>query len=509
MTKHEMTRSDTPRPLRLSPRQRLAAVLTPALLVLAFDAATFWGTLRERGSRHVVDESHRTIEALQRVLGTASAAEVAQHRYLLTGDERTLAPLDRAEGELDGLLPRLHALTVNDPDDAKAREDTLQQVIAARMNELRAVVAQARAGDREGAVKRVASPRSAQLALEAERLAKAVQHNEENELADRGTHEEDVTRRLIFLVVLGAAACAAVSLAVNALLGRYGASQEAFAGELAALNQRLAEQSASLQQLTAELRERTDAAEEANRAKSRFLAGMSHDLRTPLNAINGYVELLETGIRGPVSEAQITDLRRIRASSGHLLSLIDAILSFARTESGKLEVRLEAVPAAGLLRGLDSSFLPQLAEKGLHYECDAGPAGLWVMADPGKTERVLMNLIGNAIKFTDAGGRVSVECAAEGEFAVIHVRDTGRGIAADQLPHVFQPFVQVDREQVPESKRGVGLGLAISRELAVAMGGTLSVDSEVGRGSVFTLRLPRTAAPPRPGTAPAHDAAVG
>jgi signal transduction histidine kinase len=508
MRKIEMTGSDTPRPLRLSPRQRLAAVLTPALLVLAFDAATFYGTLRERGSRQVVDESHRTIEALQEVLGTASAAEIAQNRYLLTGDERALAPLDRAQGELRALLPRLHALTTRDSLDARSRGDTLEQVIAARMDEMRAIVAQARGGDREGAVKRVASPRSARLAMEAERLATAVRRNEESELDDRGIREEGVTRRLIFLVVLGAAACAAVSLAVNALLGRYGASQEAFAGEMAALSRRLAEQSASLQQLTAELQERTDAAEEANRAKSRFLAGMSHDLRTPLNAINGYVELLETGIRGPVNEAQQTDLRRIRASSGHLLSLIDAVLSFARTESGQLEVHVEAVPAAGLVRGLDSSFLPQLAEKGLRYECDTGPAGLWVMADPGKTERVLMNLIGNAVKFTDAGGRVSVECADEGEYGAIHVRDTGRGIAADQLPLVFQPFVQVDREQVPAAKRGVGL--AISRELAVAMGGTLSVESEVGRGSVFTLRLPRAPAPPAsPNAASARDAAAG
>ncbi|HSU14769.1 ATP-binding protein [Longimicrobium sp.] len=494
-----MTRSD--RPLRLSPRQRLAAVLTPALLVLAFDAATFWGTLRERGSRNVVDESHRTIEALQQVLATSSAAETAQQRYLLTGDESALVPFERARGEMGTLLARLHALTADDPEAAKARADTLERVITQRMDELRATAALARAGDRAGALQRVRSARVARLADEAARVADAVRGNEEAELSARGTREEGVTRRLVLLVVLGAAACAGVTLAVNALLGRYGASQEAFAGEMERLNARLAEQSAALQQLTAELQERTSAAEEANRAKSRFLAGMSHDLRTPLNAISGYTDLLETGIRGPVNDAQKADLQRIRASSRHLLSLIDTILSFARTESGKLEVRVEPVPAAGLVRGIESSFLPQLAEKGLHYECDPGPPGLWVMADPGKTERVLLNLIGNAIKFTDAGGRVAVRCEDEGDVVAIHARDTGRGIARDQLPHVFQPFVQVDREQVPEAKRGVGLGLAISRELAVAMGGTLTVESEVGRGSVFTLRLPRA---PIPARAPAR-----
>jgi signal transduction histidine kinase len=504
-----MVPSEPPRPLRLSPRQRLAAVLFPALLVLAFDAATFWGALRERGSRHVVDESHRTIETLQQVLALSSSAETAQQRYLLTGDERALAPLDRAGTELRSRLARLRDLTNDDPPDTRARTDTLEQVIAGRLAELRRAVALQRQGDRAGALESVRSLASARSAHEAARLADALTRAQEAELKERGEREEGVTHRLVLLVVLGALACAAVSLAVNGLLGRYGASQEAFAGELEVLNRRLAEQSQSLQRLTAELRERTAAAEEANRSKSRFLAAMSHDLRTPLNAISGYVELLEAGIRGPVNDAQKADLDRIRNSSRHLLSLIDAILGFARTEAGKLEVRLEPVPAAGLVRGIESSFLPQLAEKALRYSADA-PQGVWVTADPARAGQVLLNLIGNAIKFTDAGGEVELRCVDEGEQVAFHVRDTGRGIPADHLPLVFQPFVQVNREQVPEHQRGVGLGLAIGRELAVAMGGSLTVESEVGRGSVFTLRLPRAADPrSRPGAASARDAAVG
>ena len=499
-----MAHDDRPRPLRLSPRQRLAAVLTPALLVLAFDAASFWGTLRERASRHAVDESHRTIEALQQVLAASSAAEMAEQRYLLTGDERYLQPLDRIGPQLDSVLRQLRTLTSHDPPAARARADTLQRLVSAQMGELRANVARARRGDRAGAVQQVRSGRAPRSTTEATRMAEALRRNEQAQLRARDHHEDGVTRRLVLLVVLGALASAVVSLAANTLLGRYGASQESFAAELESLNRRLAEQSASLQQLTAELQERTEAAEEANRAKSRFLAAMSHDLRTPLNAITGYVELLEMGVRGPVSEAQTADLQRIRNSSRHLLSLINAILAFARTESGKLEVRMEPVPAAGLLRGVESSFLPQAAEKGLRYARADGADGVWVMADPEKTEQVLLNLIGNAIKFTDAGGEVSVRCADEGERVAFHVRDTGRGIAPDKLPLVFQPFVQVDREQVPEHHRGVGLGLAISRELAAAMGGELSVESELGRGSTFTLRLRRAANPrPRPEAAAA------
>ncbi|HEX8246402.1 MAG TPA: ATP-binding protein [Longimicrobium sp.] len=485
-----MAQPDRPRPLRLSPRQRLAAVLTPALLVLAFDAASFWGTLRERESRHAVDESHRTIETLQQVLASSSVAETALLRYLLTHDAGYLQPVDSAAVHVDAELVRLRALTKDDSADVRARTDTLSRLITGQMLELRRAVELAQRGDTRAALQRVQSGSAAKLTSEAARVADALQAAERAQLHGRDDREERVTRRLVLLVVLGALASAVVSLAVNTLLGRYGASQEAFAAELESLNRRLAEQSASLQQLTAELQERTDAAEEANRAKSRFLAAMSHDLRTPLNAITGYVDLLEMGVRGPVSEAQAADLQRIRNSSRHLLSLINAILSFARTESGKLEVRLEPVPAAALLREIESSFLPQAAEKGVRYVPADGADGVWVMADPEKTAQVLLNLIGNAIKFTDAGGEVSVRCQDEGGRVAIHVRDTGRGIAPDQLPLIFQPFVQVNRDQVPERHRGVGLGLAISRELATAMGGELTAESELGKGSTFTLRLP-------------------
>jgi signal transduction histidine kinase len=484
---------DRPRPLRLSPRQRLAAVLTPALLVLAFDAASFWGTFRERDSRHAVNESHLTIEQLQQVLAISSSAETAQHRYLLTRDAQFLDAFATARRALPGALDSLRSLKRDDSPASRELALSLQRLLVAEMDTVARTMALVRGGDFPGALQRVRQRHAEGVFSQAARVAEALEAEERSELDRRDRSEERTTGRLVMLVVLGAAASALVSLAANSLLGRYGASQESFAAELEALNRQLAEQSASLQQLAAELQVRTEAAEEANRAKGRFLAAMSHDLRTPLTAISGYVDLLEMGIRGPVTDAQKADLQRIRASSKHLLSLIEAILSFARTEAGKLEVKLEPVPVGPLLREIEPSFLPQLAERGLRYECDAGSERLWITADPDRTRQVLLNLVGNAIKFTDAGGEVAVRCVDEGERVAIHVRDTGRGIAPEQLPLVFQPFVQVNREQVPERQRGVGLGLAISRELAVAMGGELSVESELGRGSTFTLRLPRAA----------------
>ncbi|MFL5386737.1 MAG: CHASE3 domain-containing protein [Longimicrobiaceae bacterium] len=527
-------------PIRLSPWQRFAAVWVPALLVLAFGGANFWGTQRERRSRKAVEESHRTIEGLQQVLATTVNAETGQRGYLLTGNEAYLEPFRRAKQDVERELGELRRLTADDGPTAAARVDSLNFRIGRKFDELSETIALRQGGDERGARLVVASGRGKATMDEARRLAAALRAGEEAELRARDRTETRNTWTLMGLIVAGAAASAAVSLLLNRVLQRYGASQEAFADELEAANHQLEEQQAellqqyeqlqeltgeleaqssqlqeqaaeltaqndALQGLTAELETRTEAAEEANRSKARFLAAMSHDLRTPLNAISGYADLIEMGIRGPVTEAQMADLQRIRNSSRHLLSLINGILSFARIEAGRVEVTPEPVQIGALIRGIESSFLPQAREKRLRYACDPGAEGLWVSADPEKAEQVLLNLVGNAIKFTPEGGEISVRCVDDGERVAVHVRDTGRGIPPDELPTIFEPFVQVDRDGVSERQRGVGLGLAISRELTTAMGGDLSVQSEPGKGSVFTLRLRRVPAP----SAPASGAAAG
>ncbi|HEU4558598.1 MAG TPA: CHASE3 domain-containing protein [Longimicrobium sp.] len=509
-------------PIRLSPAQRFAAVFAPALLVLVFGAAGFWGAVRERASRQAVAESHATIETLQQVLKTALDAETGQRGYLLTGNTSYLEPFRRAELAVQDDLGVLRRVTDGDPPLSRARVDSLTFVIGRKFDELSETIALRQDGNGVEAVRIVASGRGKRTMDEARRLANALQLAEIDELRARDRTETRNSIVLTALIVVGAAASAGVSLLLNRLLGRYGASQEAFASELEAANHQLEEQQAELETQSAQLQEqaaeltaqndtlhgladeleaRTRAAEEANLAKSRFLAAMSHDLRTPLNAISGYADLLEMGIRGPVNESQVADLQRIRNSSRHLLSLINGILSFARIEAGRVEVNPEPVPIGALIRGIESSFLPQAREKKLRYECDPGADALWVSADPEKAEQVLLNLVGNAIKFTDEGGEISVRCVEDGGRVAIHVRDTGRGIAAGELPTIFEPFVQVDRERVAERQRGVGLGLAISRELAAAMGGDLSVQSEVGKGSIFTLRLQRVPAPVPPAAA--------
>ena len=228
-------------------------------------------------------------------------------------------------------------------------------------------------------------------------------------------------------------------------------------------------------------------AEEANQAKSAFLAAMSHELRTPLNAISGYVDLLEMGIRGPVTAAQVEDLGRIRRSARHLLGLIDDVLGFARLGAGSLTYHVREVPLAPLLADAEIMVAPQSAERGLRLTIHPCPPELRVRADAEKAQQILLNLLGNAIKFTPQGGEVEVSWAAEPGRVRVAVRDTGVGIPSEKLAQVFEPFVQVDRQYAPSV--GVGLGLAISRELARAMGGELTAQSTPGAGSTFTVSL--------------------
>jgi two-component system CheB/CheR fusion protein len=230
---------------------------------------------------------------------------------------------------------------------------------------------------------------------------------------------------------------------------------------------------------------------EANKVKTSFMANISHDLRTPLNAIAGYVDLLQMEVHGVLSAHQHEDLNRIKQSSRHLISLINDILNFVQIDSGRLEFHLSDVPVKRAIERLHEMLAPQLQAKGLSFETATSDAVAF--ADEEKMQQILINLGTNAIKFTDAGG-ISISGDADPAMVRIKVADTGRGIPPDQLRRVFEPFIQVGRGLTNMNSDGVGLGLAIARDLARQMGGDVTVESEIGQGSTFTVSLPRARA---------------
>jgi len=243
------------------------------------------------------------------------------------------------------------------------------------------------------------------------------------------------------------------------------------------------------------LAERNAELQRANAAKAQFLAMMSHELRTPLNAIGGFTELLELGLRGPVTPEQVEDLGRIRRNKDLLVSIISDILEFSRTDAGALPLEMEPVVLAPLLTDVIDAIRYQMTAKGVSLVVDDVPADAIARGDRKKILQVLLNLLSNAMKFTEPGGEVRVRTVVEDGVVRVDVRDTGSGISAAQLESIFEPFVQVDAS-LTRRAGGTGLGLAIARQLTRAMGGTVSVRSQLGAGSTFSLTLPRAEMPP-------------
>jgi signal transduction histidine kinase len=232
-------------------------------------------------------------------------------------------------------------------------------------------------------------------------------------------------------------------------------------------------------------------AERANRAKNDFLAVMSHELRTPLNAIIGYGSLMRDGIPDPATKGQRHQLERISASAKHLLALIDEVLTLSRLDLGEERITPTPVSVASLVEEVAGMMELEARRKELTLALRLPSSDVTIVTDAGKLRQALLNLIGNAVKFTERGG-VTVQAGVEhdGEEVVFSVRDTGLGIAPQHLPRVFDAFWQVDQAATRRAG-GTGLGLHVTRRLLRLLGGDVTVESILGEGSTFTIRLPR------------------
>ena len=288
-------------------------------------------------------------------------------------------------------------------------------------------------------------------------------------------------------------------------VGRLGMSFNDMASEVATSHARLAGQVEQARRLADELDHARELAVSANKAKSNFLATMSHEIRTPINAIIGYADILDLGISGPLTAEQHENLRRIRTSSSHLLALVNDVLDLSRIESGTMQMSTTHIDTRRTVDAAVALVQPLAVEKHIRLTIDTAtdPRAASCVGDERGVRQALANLLSNAVKFTNPNGAVSLTCSlskpiagsyldGESMYVAICVSDTGIGIEREKLGRLFQPFTQLEADGNPYTRQttGAGLGLSISRHLARMMGGDITVESNLRRGSAFTLWLP-------------------
>lgn len=240
--------------------------------------------------------------------------------------------------------------------------------------------------------------------------------------------------------------------------------------------------------LLEETEQARDDAEQANRAKSEFLAVISHELRTPLNAIIGYADLLESGVPDPLPEGAHKQVNRIHVSAEYLRDLIDEVLAYARLEAGRETIQLRPTRVGDLLHEVESIVQPLARDKDLELRTVRPNPEIEIETDAHKVRQILISLLTNAVKFTRRG-QIELTANRRDQSMVYSVRDSGIGIHPEHQEKIFEPFFQIE-ESNTRTQEGTGLGLGVSRALAKLLGGELTVESKIGRGSVFTLRVP-------------------
>ncbi len=496
-------RSGIPRWADLPLTWKGAVVVAIPLLVLTIN----WGSLlyltgAKQSDRQAANQAARVTQSGQQVLAELLDAETGVRGYLLSGDPSFLQPYQSALQRLPGLLTALPAQAAGSPAavskdvawlTALAHNElsTLSLLRASRSAPASALNSNLLAGKTTMDEARVEI--DAITAVEATRLAA-----QDRALAAAGAGILVVLIATVPLGIAGGALAmwlftrgirrriaAVQTSARNLASGAALAPAPADADEVGQLARAVAKAGRLLATREAEVNAAALTAQDANRAKTEFLSRMSHELRTPLNAILGFGQLLELE---PRSEEDGESIEQILKAGRHLLELINEVLDLSRIESGHLALSMEPVDARDVIKESVHLLSPMAdhAQCDLHLELAESP--VMVMADRQRLKQVLLNLLSNAIKYNRPQGRVVVSTEIVEDMVRISVRDTGLGISPEMVERLFIPFDRLNVEST--GIEGTGLGLALSKNLTEAMGGTLSFDSTPGKGSVFTIQLP-------------------
>jgi signal transduction histidine kinase len=467
---------------RLTIAEQVAASFIIGVLYLAVIGAVAYRSVdRFADATARAERTHLVLRTLEEATALVTGAETGVRGYVITGEERYLAPYRTAEQEVVTRLRSLETLVVEDAAQ-RGRLARLTPLVSRRFGMLNEAVRLRAERQVDDAAAREHAERGQVVMDSISHVADEMSMAEASRIRERSAQERSSLRQATTLIGLSFLAATLLGLAAARVVSRD-------------IDRRIAAEE--------EARRAKEVAEAASRAKSEFLAMMSHELRTPLNSVIGFSNVLLRNRAGNLRDKDLDYLQRIKSGGRRLLGLIDEVLDLSKIEAGRMRVEHAPVDVGELVEDTLASFEGQLRDKPIALDAEVPRNLTPIMTDPAKLLQVLTNLIGNAIKFTERGKvtvRVSADTASQRPMR-IDVVDTGIGIPADRLEAIFGAFEQADGSTAREYG-GTGLGLALSRAFCDLMGYHLEVKSEVGVGSVFSVVLTSSADDLPPGGAP-------